>query len=115
MISAYVEGRPMPRFSSSRTSEPSLKRAGGCVNFCSASTPGGVTSDSTSPTASSGKSPSSSSAAADAAAPLPTASPLASLASSSPASSLGAPSSPSSAPSSLSLLDWYCSSQPANL
>src|SRR4051812_44384876 len=97
----------MPRFSSSRTSEPSLKRGGGCVNFCSASTPGGVTSDSASAKDSSGKRPSSSSLAAAAAA-APCAVPASSLASSSPASDLGAS-------SSASLSVSYCCSQPANL
>src|SRR6188768_84770 len=104
MISAYVLGRPMPRFSSSRTSEPSLKRAGAWVNFCSASTPGGSTKSSASPSFSSGNSPSSSSAAAArSAAPFCAAS---ARASSSPANSFGA-SSP--------LTAWYCSSQPENL
>src|SRR5882724_3015030 len=97
----------MPRFSSSRTSEPSLKRGGGCVNFCSARTPGGVTSDNVSAAASSGSSASSSSAAAAAAA-APLGAPS-SLASSSPASCLGASSSGSL------LLVSYCSSQPENL
>ena len=35
MIDAYVLGRPMPFSSSALTSEPSLNRGGGCVNFCS--------------------------------------------------------------------------------
>ena len=35
MIEAYVLGRPMPFSSSSLTSVASVKRGGGCVNFCS--------------------------------------------------------------------------------
>ena len=35
MIAEYVEGRPMPRSSSSFTSDASLKRGGGSVKCCS--------------------------------------------------------------------------------
>ena len=58
----------MPRFSSSRTSDPSLKRGGGWVNFCSVLTPGVAPSWSTSPSARSGRSASASSSTATAAA-----------------------------------------------
>ena len=34
MIDAYVDGRPMPRSSSSRMSEACVKRGGGCVKCC---------------------------------------------------------------------------------
>ena len=39
---AYVEGRPIPAFSSSFTSVASLKRGGGLENFCSGSIENGA-------------------------------------------------------------------------
>ena len=38
MIAAYVDGRPMPRSSSSLTSDASENRGGGCVKCCSGRT-----------------------------------------------------------------------------